>query len=53
LFMCLDSASDSLPIYQYFRLNHITPLIDHNPRRDSSKTDLQKNHLQSNRFPVC
>jgi len=53
LYMCLDSASDSLPIYQYFRLNHIIPVIDHNPRRDSSKTDPQKNRLSGNGFPIC
>jgi len=53
LYMCLDSASDSLPIYQYYRLNHIIPVIDHNPRRDSSKADPEKNHLSKNGIPIC
>ena len=53
LYMCLDSASDSLPIYQYFRLNHIIPVIDHNPRRDSSKSGNEKETVNQNGIPVC
>ncbi|MBP3870401.1 MAG: transposase [Faecalicoccus sp.] len=52
-YMCLDSASDSLPIYQYLCLNHIIPVIDRNPRRDSSKSNSEKSNLSSNGIPVC
>lgn len=32
-YMCFDSASDSLPIYDYLRYSNIIPIIDRNPRK--------------------
>ena len=52
-YVCLDSASDSLLIYQYFKHNHIIPLIDRNKRRhvDSDKTNGE--YINADGIPVC
>lgn len=52
-YFCHDSAADSLPIYQYFQHNNIIPIIDHHPRRNSSKAFLEKNHVNKDGIPVC
>lgn len=52
-YFCHDSAADSLPVYQFFQHNNIIPVIDHNPRRDSSKEYVEKNHTNNDGIPVC
>lgn len=52
-YMCFDSASDSLPIYQYFRHLNITPVIDHNPRRESSKSQNSDEVVTTNGEVIC
>ena len=50
--MCFDSASDSLPIYQYLRSANIIPFIDRNKRRTSKeKEDGLK--LTDDDIPIC
>lgn len=48
-YMCLDSASDSNPIYAFFQEKGIIPIIDHNKRRSSCK----KEQLDENGVPIC
>ena len=52
-YFCHDSAADSLPVFQFFQHNNIIPVIDHNPRRDSSKEYVEKNHTNNDGIPVC
>lgn len=52
-YMCLDSASDSGPIYQYYRLNHVIPLIDHNQRGKKDKTITGQESINIDGIPVC
>lgn len=52
-YFCHDSAADSLPIYQYFQHNNIIPIIDHHPRRESSKDYIEKEHINNDGIPVC
>ena len=52
-FMCLDSASDSLPIYQYFRQHNVIPVIDHNQRRTSKIEKTGEEFIDKDGIPVC
>lgn len=52
-YMCFDSASDSLPIYQYFQLKNIIPVIDHNPVHNPKKESVKLEHLNGDGIPVC
>jgi len=53
-YVCLDSASDANAIYQYFRLNHIIPVIDHNKRNESkAKMKEEKEYISNDGIPVC
>lgn len=49
-YFCHDSATDSLPNFQFFQHNNIISVIDHNPRIDSSKKYVEKNHTNSDAF---
>ena len=51
-YMCLDSASDSNSIYQFFQDKNIIPLIDHNKRRKSENSENSK-MVDSNGVPIC
>lgn len=51
-YMCLDSASDSNSIYQFFQKKNIIPLIDHNKRRKSNKSKPGES-INSDGIPVC
>ena len=54
-YVCLDSASDANPIYQYFHHNNITPIIDHN-KRNESKVKLNNDgdeYINEQGIPVC
>lgn len=50
-YICLDSASDALPIYQFLHLNNIIPVIDHNKR--SKKENLNDEYINQDGIPVC
>lgn len=50
--MCLDSASDSNAIYQFFQEKNIIPLIDHNKRRKSIESKTGES-INSDGIPVC
>lgn len=53
-YICLDSASDSLAIYQYFRLNNIIPVIDHNKRHNNKAREKGgKEYINNDGIPVC
>lgn len=52
-YVCLDSASDSLPIYQYFKHNHIIPLIDRNKRRHVDLDKTNGEYINADGIPVC
>lgn len=52
-YMCLDSASDSLPIHQYFNYKRITPVIDHNPSRHQNKKINENEYIDKDGYPVC
>ncbi len=53
-YVCLDSASDANAIYQYFRLNHIIPVIDHNKRNESRvKMKQGEEYISNDGIPVC
>lgn len=52
-YFCHDSAADSLPIYQFFQHNNIIPIIDHHPRRESSRDYVEKVHLNNDGIPIC
>lgn len=52
-YMCLDSASDSLPIYQYFHQLNIIPVIDHNQRTSKNTETNGKEYVNSDGIPVC
>lgn len=51
-YVCLDSASDAMPIYQFMHLNNIIPVIDHNKRtkKESSNND---EYINQDGIPVC
>lgn len=51
-YMCLDSASDSNSIYQFFQEKNIIPLIDHNKRRKSIESKTGES-INSDGIPVC
>ena len=54
-YVCLDSASDANSIYQYFSLNNIISVIDHNKRR-ISKVKINNDgdeYIDSDGIPVC
>jgi hypothetical protein len=50
--MCFDSASDSLPIFKFFRHKNIIPIIDHN-QRSSGANLFEKFNLDKDGLPVC
>ena len=53
-YVCLDSASDANAIYQYFRLNHAIPVIDHNKRKESKvKMNEDEEYINSDGIPIC
>lgn len=52
-YACLDSAGDSLSIYQYFRLNNIISIIDHNNRRKSKNNSINEEYINDDGIPVC
>lgn len=52
-YVCLDCASDCIPIYQYFRHNHIIPLIDRNKIRHSNKELTNGEYINKEGIPVC
>lgn len=52
-YVCLDSASDSLPIYQYFKHNHIIPLIDRNKRRHVDLDKTSGEYINGDGIPIC
>ena len=43
-YICFDSASDCLPIFQFFRQKHIIPIIDRN-QRNSGNNPFEKYNL--------
>lgn len=51
-YICLDSASDSKSIYQFFQEKNIIPLIDHNKRRKSNVSKTGES-INSDGIPVC
>lgn len=51
-YMCLDSASDSNSIYQFFQEKNIIPFIDHNKRRKSIESKTGES-INSDGIPVC
>lgn len=51
-YMCFDSASDSLSIFQFFRHKNIIPIIDRNQRK-AGKNPFEKYDLNENGVPVC
>lgn len=51
-YICFDSASDCLPIFQFFRQKHIIPIIDRN-QRNSGNNPFEKYNLSNNGKPVC
>ncbi len=52
-YVCLDCASDSLPIYQYFKHNHIIPLIDRNKTRHADKEKVNGEYINEEGIPIC
>jgi hypothetical protein len=52
-YMCLDSASDSLPIYQFFRQHNVIPVIDHNQRSHSTDPAAGQEYIDKDGIPVC
>lgn len=52
-YICLDCASDALPIYQYYRLYHIIPLIDHHPTREPKSSKTKEETLNLNGKMIC
>ena len=53
-YVCLDSASDASAIYQYFRLNNIIAVIDHNKRRESKvKMNEAEEYIDPDGVPIC
>ena len=50
-YVCLDSASDAIPIYQFLHLNNIIPVIDHNKR--SKKEKPNDEYINQDGIPVC
>jgi len=52
-YMCLDFASDSLPIYQFFRQHNVIPVIDHNQRGHSTAAAAGQEYIDKDGIPVC
>lgn len=51
-YVCLDSASDAIPIYQFLHLNNIIPVIDHNKRSKKENPDNDE-YINQDGIPVC
>lgn len=53
-YMCYDSASDSVHIFEYFRKKGIIPIIDWNQRRSDPKNPyVDYEFVNENGIPVC
>ncbi len=51
-YMCFDAASDSLPIFKFFRQKNITPIIELN-KRTTGNDPFRKYNLNAQGKPIC